>query len=88
MATIWLLIVAVLIAGVGVAAVVAVLVFVILRGRPRGTVEPDDDAPTPLERAQNATEALSPGERERFRRWMDARWPPARRDDHGEGITS
>jgi hypothetical protein len=86
MATIWLLLVLVVVAGVGAAAVVVVLLFVIPRGRPRGPFEPDDDAPTPLERAQDAAEALAPGERERFRRWLDARWPPTR-GDHGEGIT-
>jgi hypothetical protein len=43
---------------------------------------------TPLERAREAAEALSPYERERFRRWFEGRWPAGRGDGHDEGITT
>jgi uncharacterized membrane protein len=49
----------------------------------RNRSKPWPSVRTPLERAREAAEQLSPGDRERFRRWFEGRWPAS----HSEGIT-
>ncbi len=80
-----LLFVALVVLGVGI-----VVVIVVIRSTLGKRVEPDEDedAPTLLERAQEAVEALPLDEREDFRRWLERRWPHSRPDDHSKGITT
>jgi hypothetical protein len=72
----------------GAIAQIAASLFHTLRAWQRRTAFLYEDGlgRTPLERAREAIQELSPGDREHLRCWLELRWPSGRRQDHREGI--
>jgi len=84
MAASWLLLILAAFALLAVAGAVAVVLVLLLRRPGRRAYDPDD-APSPLERAQDAASVLTPGEWEEFLHWVEGQRPLP--PSASEGIT-
>jgi hypothetical protein len=74
MAVSWLVLILAAFALLAVAGAVTVVLVLVLRRPSRRAYDPDD-APSPLERAQDAASVLTPAEWEEFRRWVEGQRP-------------